>query len=165
MEISGNPLRYSFDRHTEFLTGGPVGNLPDQQSELYAVLPTEPHLPDNFGYPRFAETMPSTISEVPMEAPSSVEGHACCPLCFTAFGSLAQASLVRLSCGTVFIPQEPLNASSRIFIAHIAHLDCTLTVRYASDTHSCPQCLVPLDWEQLKTVFWTGVEDCGDPER
>ena len=165
MEISGNPLRYSFDRHTEFLTGSFVGNLSDQQLELYAVLPTEPHLPDNFEYRPFIETVPSTLSEVLIEAPPPVEGHAYCPLCFTAFGSLAQASLVRLSCGTVFTPQELLSPSSRIFIAHIAHLDCTITIRYASDTHSCPQCLVPLDWEQIKTVYWTGVEDYGGPER
>ena len=38
-------------------------------------------------------------------------------------------------------------------------------MRYASDIDLCPKCLVPLDWACLKTVFWTGVENCQDPTR
>ena len=156
MEYFRRPIAYSFERSTAARTDIRTESLSDENSDGSEAPPL---IHDTHG------PHPITPTEACMETSIPTEGHACCPLCLTTFGSSGQVSITRLSCGTSLVVYEYTTRNLATHVGHVAHYVCAFTLQYASDSHICPKCLVPLDWACLKTVFWTGVESCQDHTR
>ena len=157
MEYFRRPFEYSSERNTVVFTGS-LSNEDTDGSEALLTMSR-----DNGSEPSLVVS--STVADANIEISITDEGHACCPLCLTAFGLSTQVAITRLSCGALFTVYQCLSTTLRTHTGHVAHYGCAVTLQYASDVPSCPTCLAPLDWGCLKTVFWTGVEDCRDPTR
>ena len=153
MEHLRRPLVYSSDRSATVVTESLSDeNFDNDNSEALPIV-------------HYASPSPVPPVETHTEASIPDEGHACCPLCLTAFGSSTHASMVRLSCGTLLTTYQYPSTGLMVRGGHVAHYGCAVTLQYASDTGLCPKCLIPLDWECMKTVFWTGEDNCQDPIR
>ena len=86
MEYLRRPFAYSFERSTAVRTE----SLSDEDTDSSEAPPLIYDTPGS----------PISPTEACMEMSIPIEGHACCPLCLTAFGSSTQVSITRLSCGT-----------------------------------------------------------------